>query len=167
MQPSCDCEQPVFIIELETIKIDEKKRSKQNIENQVKNPLSVKKQEETLVKMIIWWPRSAKLPKGQMLDFGLRTLLIVQEFIAKKFKKYLHISTIQKLLIKLWLTNQKPLVRAYQQNPAAVQEWLQVRYPAIKKQAKKENREIVRWDESWFKSTVIEEKHDEKKEKRQ
>lgn len=111
-----------------------------------KSGLSIKEQNQ-LVKMICKWPAKC------MLDFGLWTIEIIQNLIITKFWVHLHSSSINRLLKRLWLSNQKPLYRAYQQDPTKVQKWLNEEYPAIKKEAMKEKREITRWDESWFKST--------------
>ena len=45
--------------------------------------------------------------------------------------------------LKRWgFTPQKPIRRAYEKSPAAVQKWLEETYPAIKQRAKKEEAEI-------------------------
>ncbi len=45
--------------------------------------------------------------------------------------------------IKQWgFTTQKPIKKAYEQSPKAVQEWLDNSYPEIKKLAKTEDAEI-------------------------
>lgn len=112
-----------------------------------KKPSITEKQENQLVKMICKWPACC------MLDFGLWTLEIIQQLIHQKFWVKLHISSVQRLLRKLGLSNQKPLHKAFQQDPVKVQRRLNEEYPKIKKEAKKEKREITWWDESWFKST--------------
>ncbi len=51
--------------------------------------------------------------------------------------------------LKRWgYTPQKPLRRAYEQNPKAVQKWLDEEYPAIEERAKKEKAEIHWGDET-------------------
>jgi hypothetical protein len=48
---------------------------------------------------------------------------------------------------RLGLTPQKPLKRAFEQNPQAVRKWLDEEYPAIREQAKAEDAEIHWGDE--------------------
>ena len=51
--------------------------------------------------------------------------------------------------MKRWgFTPQKPLRRAYKQNPKAINKWLDEEYPAIAKQATKEGTEIHWGDET-------------------
>ncbi|WP_369095985.1 winged helix-turn-helix domain-containing protein, partial [Desulfococcus multivorans] len=51
--------------------------------------------------------------------------------------------------MKRWgFTPQKPLKRAYRQNPKAVKKWLKEAYPAIEKRARLENAEIHWGDET-------------------
>ena len=52
------------------------------------------------------------------------------------------------LLRRLGLSPQRPLYRAYQQNPEAVRQWKEERYPAIREQARQEGAEIYFGDES-------------------
>ena len=51
-------------------------------------------------------------------------------------------------LKRFGFTPQKPLKRAYEQNPKAVQRWLDEEYPAIAKRAKEEGAEIHWGDET-------------------
>jgi len=51
--------------------------------------------------------------------------------------------------LKRWgFTPQKPLRRAYEQNPKAVKKWLDEAYPVIVKKAKKDQAEIHWGDET-------------------
>ena len=52
------------------------------------------------------------------------------------------------LLRRLGLSPQRPLYRAYQQNPEAVLQCKEDRYPAIREQARQEGAEIYFGDES-------------------
>ena len=49
---------------------------------------------------------------------------------------------------RLGLSPQRPLYRAYQQNPDAVQRWKQEEFPEIREQARKEGAEVYFGDES-------------------
>ncbi|WP_230333143.1 winged helix-turn-helix domain-containing protein [Xenorhabdus nematophila] len=56
--------------------------------------------------------------------------------------------------LKRWgFTPQKPLKRAYEQNPQAVEKWHKETYPAIKKKAAEEGAEIWWGDETGIKNT--------------
>lgn len=55
--------------------------------------------------------------------------------------------------LKRWgYTPQKPARRAYEQNPKAVKEWMEVAYPQIARQAKAEGAEIHWGDEMGVRS---------------
>lgn len=55
--------------------------------------------------------------------------------------------------LKRWgYTPQKPLKRAYEQDPTAVKAWLETQYPAIQQRAKQEDAEIAWGDESGLRS---------------
>ena len=62
------------------------------------------------------------------------------------------IRTVGEYLKRWGYTPQKPLKRAYEQNPQRVKAWLDIEYPAIKEQAKQENAEIAWGDESGLRS---------------
>jgi transposase len=94
-----------------------------------------------------------KDPRQLHFSFGLWTLEMVQLLIKRKFKKDLHLTTVDRLLDRIGYTHQKPLFRAWQQDPVRVQAWLDNEYPAIKKEAKKERRKIFFEDEAGFRST--------------
>jgi transposase len=66
---------------------------------------------------------NGKNPLQYGFDFGLWTRAIVRELIIKKFGVPLSITSVGTLLAELNLTPQKPLQRAYQRDPEAVQRW--------------------------------------------
>ena len=94
-------------------------------------------------------------PRQYGLDFGLWTRAVVAELIEKKFGKTLGLTAVGELLAKLGLTPQKPLQRAYQRDPQAIEKWQRETYPAIAKQAKAEGAEIFFWDESGFRADTV------------
>jgi transposase len=55
----------------------------------------------------------------------------------------------------LGLTPQKPLQRAYQRDPAAIEAWQRERFPAIARQAKASGGEVYFWDESGFRADTV------------
>src|SRR5277367_4752350 len=78
---------------------------------------------------------NGKDPRQYGLDFGLWTRSVVAELIGKKFNIHLGLTAVGALLAKLNLTPQKPLQRAYQRDPEAIELWRQETYPAIARQA--------------------------------
>jgi transposase len=58
------------------------------------------------------------------------------------------IRTVGEYLNRWGYTPQKPLKRAYEQDPEQVQAWLDIEYPAIQQRAQQENAQIAWGDES-------------------
>ena len=58
------------------------------------------------------------------------------------------ISTVGDYLAKQQFTSKKPIKRAYERKDSATKAWLEVTYPQIKKEAKKENADIWLADET-------------------
>jgi transposase len=108
------------------------------------------KQEQQLFRWI-----NGKDPRQHGFDFGLWTRLVVRKLIADKFDANLGVTAIGKLLAKLGLTPQKPLKRAYQRDPAAIEAWKHDVYPSVARQAKKRGAEIYFWDESGFRADAV------------
>src|SRR5713226_4120651 len=98
---------------------------------------------------------NGKDPRQHGFDFGLWTRLVVRKLIADKFGANLGVTAIGKLLAKLGLTPQKPLTRAYQRDPAAIEAWKHDTYPSIARRAKKRGAEIYFWDESGFRADAV------------
>jgi len=94
-------------------------------------------------------------PRQYGLDFGLWTRAVVAELIHKKFGIELGLTAVGELLATLGLTPQKPLQRAYQRDPEAIQKWQRETYPAIAKQAKAQGAEVFFWDESGFRADTV------------
>ena len=94
-------------------------------------------------------------PRQYGLDFGLWTRAIVAELIDQKFGKRLGLTAVGELLAKLGLTPQKPLQRAYQRDPEAIERWQRETYPAIARQAKAQGAEVFFWDESGFRADTV------------
>lgn len=78
-----------------------------------------------------------------------------RDLIEKKFKVTLGLTTVGELLAKLGLTPQKPLQRAYQRDPEAIEQWQRERYPAIAQAAKREKADVFFWDESGFRADAV------------
>lgn len=91
-------------------------------------------------------------PDQLKLPFALWTRQAVAELIESRWGLRLSVWTIGRYLKRWGFTPQKPLRRAYEQNPAAVRKWLTEEYPEIAKQAKKEGAEIHWGDEMGLRS---------------
>ena len=94
-------------------------------------------------------------PRQYGLDFGLWTRLIVARLIEQKFGIQLGLTATGALLARLGLTPQKPLQRAYQRDPEAIEKWRRETFPAIAKQAKAAGGEVYFWDESGFRADSV------------
>ena len=94
-------------------------------------------------------------PRQYGLDFGLWTRAVVAELIEKKFGVRLGLTAVGELLAKLGLTPQKPLQRAYQRDPEAIEKWQRETYPGIARQAKAQGAEVFFWDESGFRADTV------------
>lgn len=93
-----------------------------------------------------------RCPDQKKLPFALWTREAVQYLLADRFDLHVSVWTVGRYLAKWGLTPQKPLRRAYEQNPVAVKRWLNEAYPAIMKQAKREKAEIHWGDEMGLRS---------------
>lgn len=89
-----------------------------------------------------------KCPDQMKLPFALWTRIAVQQYIKQLWSIDMPIRTVGEYLKRWGFTPQKPLRKAYKQNPKAVKAWLQREYPAIKKRATKEEAEIHWGDET-------------------
>lgn len=89
-----------------------------------------------------------KCPDQLKLPFALWTRIAVQQLIRELWGIKVPIRTIGDYLKRWNFTPQKPLKRAYEQNPKAVKKWLDEEYPAIQQKAKKEDAEIHWGDET-------------------
>jgi len=98
---------------------------------------------------------NGKNPMQYGFDFGLWTRSIVQALIVRKFKKRLSLASVGSLLARLGLTAQKPLQRAYQRDPQAIERWQRETYPALARQAKRQGADIHFWDESGFRADSV------------
>lgn len=74
-------------------------------------------------------------PRQFSLGFALWTRSLVGELIRQHFKKTLSVVTVGRILKKLGMSPQRPLYRAYQQDPEKVRVWKQETYPRIRAEA--------------------------------
>lgn len=94
-------------------------------------------------------------PRQYGLDFGLWTRRIVALLIKRKFDVRLGVTAVGALLAKLGLTPQKPLERAYQRDPQAIERWQREIFPAIARNARREGADVFFWDESGFRADAV------------
>jgi transposase len=93
-----------------------------------------------------------KNPLQLEFEFALWTREMVRELIRKKFGKRLSLVTVGRLLKAEGLSVQRPLFRAWQQDPARVDAWLKKDYPQIRALARKNKAEIYFGDEAGLRS---------------
>lgn len=99
-------------------------------------------QEEQIRHMI-----SDKRPEQLKLDFALWARVAVMLLIERECGVRLPVRSVGEYLKHWGFTPQKPIHRAYEQSPVAVQKWLDEGYPEIKQRAQKEDAEIHWGDE--------------------
>ena len=93
-----------------------------------------------------------RCPDQLRLPFLLWTRDAVSFLIEARFDLRLSVWTVGRYLARWGFTPQKPLRRAYEQNPEAVKRWLEHDYPAIRKRAKQEKAMIFWGDEMGLRS---------------
>ena len=93
-----------------------------------------------------------KMPDQLKLPFGLWTREAVQQLIYDKYGIELSRWQVGRYLKSWGYTPQKPISKAYEQDPKRVAQWLEKEYPAIKKKAKKQNAVIYFEDEVGMRS---------------
>ncbi len=91
-------------------------------------------------------------PDQLKLPFYLWTRESVAQLIQQRFGITLSVWTVGRYLARWGFTPQKPVRRAFEQNPHEVQHWLKEQYPAIRKEAKKEKAQIYWCDEMGLRS---------------
>jgi transposase len=104
--------------------------------------------EEQLVQELM----QSKFPDELAIDSALWTRSAVQALMEQVSGIRLPIRTVGEYLKRWGFTPQKPLKRAYEQDPKTVETWLRVDYPAIEAQAQQEGAEIAWGDESGLRS---------------
>ena len=93
-----------------------------------------------------------RCPDQLKLPFYLWTREAVGQLIESRFGIRLSVWTVGRYLARWRFTPQKPVRKAFEKNPEAVRLWLEEKYPAIRKKAKKEKAEIYWGDEMGLRS---------------
>ena len=91
-------------------------------------------------------------PDELNIDSALWTRSAVQTLIACECGVEMPIRTVGEYLKRWRYTPQKPLKRAYEQDPQAVKAWLETTYPALEQRALQEDAELAWGDESGLRS---------------
>lgn len=94
----------------------------------------------------------AYFPDELGIDSALWTRQAIRRLISQVCGVKMPIRTVGEYLKRWGFTPQKPLKRAYEQDPLAVEAWLKQEYPAIERRAKQENAKIAWGNESGLRS---------------
>jgi transposase len=86
----------------------------------------------------------------RQLDFGpaLWTREIIRELIVRLFGIELSLASVGSVLAKMGMSPQRPLYKAYEQDPEKVAEWKEKTFPRIQARARQEGAAIFFADES-------------------
>jgi transposase len=98
------------------------------------------------------WALTDKCPDQLKLPFVLWTRGSVRDFIKRRFGVRLGLTAVGRYLKRWGFTPQKPLKRAWEQNPEEVERWLTEEYPRIRARAAREKAEISWGDEMGLRS---------------
>jgi transposase len=91
-------------------------------------------------------------PEDYGIDSALWTRRAVRSLIERRCGILMAIRTVGEYLRRWGYTPKKPTERAYEQDPEAVQEWLEVTYPAIVQRAQQQGATIEWGDEAGLSS---------------
>jgi len=89
-----------------------------------------------------------KDPRQLQFEFALWTRDLVRTLIAERFGVEMSAQGVGNLLHRLGLSPQRPLVRAYEQDPERVRRWKAVEFPRIRAAAKAAGAHIFFCDEA-------------------
>jgi len=93
-----------------------------------------------------------RTPDQLKMAFALWTRRAVAELIETRMGIALPVRTMGEYLKRWGFSPQRPLKRAYEQNPEAIRRWLQEQYPAIAARARSEKAQIHWGDETGLSS---------------
>ncbi|NJS37498.1 MAG: IS630 family transposase [Brachymonas sp.] len=107
-------------------------------------------QEQTIQRIIC-----DRRPEQLKMDFALWSRAAVGVLIERECGIALSVRAVGNYLKRWGFTPQKPIKRAYEQRPEAVQKWLDEQYPKIEAQAKADSGEIHWGDETALVNTDV------------
>jgi len=93
-----------------------------------------------------------KDPRQYGFDFGLWTRQTIVALIKERMGIDLGLTAVGRLLAKLKITPQKPLRRAYERDPEAIEKWKTETYPEIRARARERGADIFFLDEAGLRS---------------
>ena len=99
-----------------------------------------------IYKMITKDPQQLKFP------FVLWTRKRVQQAIKERYGIRLSVTSVGCFMMKIGLSPQRPIRKAYEQNPSLVKRWLKREFPKIKRLAREERATIYFGDEAGLRS---------------
>ncbi|MCA1672986.1 MAG: IS630 family transposase [Actinobacteria bacterium] len=91
-------------------------------------------------------------PLQFQLEFALWTRDLVRQVIERKFAVELSVMSVGRILRKLGMSPQRPLVRATQQDPERVRRWKEEEFPAIRADAARTGATVYFQDEAGIRS---------------
>jgi transposase len=98
---------------------------------------------------------NGKNPMQHQLEGTLWSRAIVRALIQREWGVCLSLASVGALLARLGLTPRKPLQRAYQRDPEAIERWQRETYPAIAQEARETQADVYFWDESGFRADAL------------
>ena len=98
---------------------------------------------------------NGKDPRQYGFDFGLWTRQIVAALIAERGGVKLGVTAVGRLLAELDITPQKPLRRAYERDPVAIERWQRQEFPKLRARAKRRGAKIFFLDEAGVRSDQV------------
>jgi transposase len=96
-----------------------------------------------------------KRPEQLKMEFALWSRAAVMQLIEREYGIKLSVRGVGNYLSRWGFTPQKPIKKAYEQRPEAVQAWLNEQYPEIEKRAKAEGGQIHWADETALVNTDV------------
>jgi transposase len=108
-------------------------------------------EQEALIQRMI----CEKRPEQLKMEFALWSRAAVGQLIERECEIKLSVRGVGNYLKRWGFTPQKPIKKAYEQRPEAVQKWLDEEYPRIEQRAKAEDAEIHWGDETAVVNTDV------------
>jgi len=93
-----------------------------------------------------------KNPMQLRFPYALWTRAMIRTLIWRKYRVRMSLASVGRLLAQLGLSCQRPLRKAFEQDPALAKQWVSREYPRIRAWAKREGAEILFGDESGVRS---------------